>query len=1105
MIRPLTLLIAIIIAALAVRPAFAADQQPIHIELALQEGGEGTDIFRQIVSAFEASHSDIKVDIDSDPRIGDKLHLRILEKSFPEITNGDFGGWNLIRHGDVLPLNEKLAMPPSATSNSTWRDCFLPGTLDRYSENGQVFAIPLSYYVQSIWFNHAMFREHGWNPPKTWPQLLALCQTIKDQGISPFAFQGRYPYYGQMFVDGAYYESAGADAYLAQKQLEPGSFNNPEMIQALAWTQTLAKSYFQPGAMGMGHTEAQLQFFLGHTAMIPCGSWLKSEMAGKIPDGFELGSFNLPSVPGGKGDPTALLATSGYFVVFAHSKHPTEATEFLRFMTSPKMAALFCRQRDIPVAVRGVNERNLSNDLADLAAMIRNSRESYGSAPGEGFATMDQASSDQLLAVLTGDETPTEAAARLESAAALARQTKLDPETLPITHVIKPLILLALLIAGAVYAAWNQFKRGPQGKRIVVTTQPQRILSTRNALLFVGPSAAMFLFFVLLPALKSFSWSVQKWDGLTGAQFIGLRHFRYLLFSSDGFWTALENNLYIMFVIPLLMVPLSLFLAACVSRGVRGTNFFRGAFLLPSVIGGVSATLLWMQLYDPQAGIANAGLVSIGTILTNVGLHSIGAWFQGFNGFAWLSQAHLYTSIVPMSVWAGFGFNFVLYLAAMEAVPPELYEAAELDGASPLQQFFTVNDSAYLGGTQHLSGLHGNRRNEGLRKHLAAHQSAAQFLGPRHRDQDDAIADHGDERRPGSGHRGAAVRHGVRRQHCGDATDAARNGGAVSAPLASTLEVEQTDADSIFAAASARVRADRTAKTNITARPSRLKILRSTALRAIVYLILLLVLLTVLYPLFWLITASLKTDRAMFAHPFAMPELHNLQWINFTRAWSVGHFHSYFVNSIVVTAFTVIITTLLSAMAAYALCRFTFLGARPIFFLLLAGLMLPLQQVVVPLFFEMRELGLLNSRLGLIIVYIALGLPFGVFVMSGFFKTQPASVYESALVDGAGEWRAFWSIMLPIARPGLITVAIFTFLGTWNEFMVAFMFLSGQGSETLRTLPLGLANITIAGQYRSDWGQAFAGLVLIVAPTLIICLTLQRYITKGLTAGAVKG
>jgi ABC-type sugar transport system permease subunit len=246
------------------------------------------------------------------------------------------------------------------------------------------------------------------------------------------------------------------------------------------------------------------------------------------------------------------------------------------------------------------------------------------------------------------------------------------------------------LVSGSLYAVWNQVRRRARRVGPRTASPHNRKLPFKYALLFVGPTIGLFLFFVLLPALQSFSWCVQKWDGLTDAQFVGLRNFRYLLFSSDGFWTALGNNLFIMFVIPLLMVPLSLFLAACVSRGVRGANFLRGAFLLPSVIGGVSATLLWMQLYDPQAGIVNAGLVAIGKGFSHAGMAGIGAWFKGFDGFAWLSQAHLYTALLPMSVWAGFGFNFVLYLAAMEAVPGELYEAAELDGASPVHQFFTV-------------------------------------------------------------------------------------------------------------------------------------------------------------------------------------------------------------------------------------------------------------------------------------------------------------------------------------------------------------------------------------------------------------------------------
>jgi raffinose/stachyose/melibiose transport system permease protein len=215
-------------------------------------------------------------------------------------------------------------------------------------------------------------------------------------------------------------------------------------------------------------------------------------------------------------------------------------------------------------------------------------------------------------------------------------------------------------------------------------------MSIRHVLLFVGPSLALFVLFVLVPAVKSFSWSTRQWDGLTDMHWAGMRHFRHLLFEDDGFWIALRNNLYIMLVIPAFVVPMSLFLAACISRSVRGARIFRVIFLFPSVMGGVAATLLWMHLYDPQGGIINSGLVLAGNGLTSIHLGFVGRILQSFSSFAWLSQDHLYTALVPMSVWAGFGFNLVLYLAAMEGIPADLYEAAEIDGASPLQQFRTI-------------------------------------------------------------------------------------------------------------------------------------------------------------------------------------------------------------------------------------------------------------------------------------------------------------------------------------------------------------------------------------------------------------------------------
>ncbi len=273
----------------------------------------------------------------------------------------------------------------------------------------------------------------------------------------------------------------------------------------------------------------------------------------------------------------------------------------------------------------------------------------------------------------------------------------------------------------------------------------------------------------------------------------------------------------------------------------------------------------------------------------------------------------------------------------------------------------------------------------------------------------------------------------------------------------------------------------------------------------LIYCILILYTFVVVFPVAWLLYTSLKTDRDIFLDPFSLPDLGDLQWMNFANAWTKGHFGDYFFNSIVLTVTTVTLSVFVAAMAAYALSRFRFPGARPLFFYFLAGLMIPLQLAIVPLFFQMKQIGLLNSRLGLLIAYVAFGMPFAIFILTGFFKSLPSSLHESALIDGCGELRAFWSVMLPLARPGLITVGIFSFLGTWNEFFMAFMFLSGEGSEALRTLPLGLANITIVSQYRSDWGMAFAGLVLMMMPTLLVYSVLQQHLTKGITVGALKG
>jgi len=258
-------------------------------------------------------------------------------------------------------------------------------------------------------------------------------------------------------------------------------------------------------------------------------------------------------------------------------------------------------------------------------------------------------------------------------------------------------------------------------------------------------------------------------------------------------------------------------------------------------------------------------------------------------------------------------------------------------------------------------------------------------------------------------------------------------------------------------------------------------------------------------PMIWVAFSSLKDDDAIFRDALAPPSLASLSLANYAHAWREAHFGGYFINSAVVTCASVALIVALGSMAAYALARFTFPAGRLVFAIFVAGLTLPAQLAIVPLFFQLRAVGLLNTRFGLILVYTANGLPFAVFVLAGFFRSLPRSLYEAAVVDGCGEFSAFWRVLLPLARPGIVTVAIFQFIGVWKEYFYAFMLVNGDTAGTARTLPLGLANLSIAAEYRSEYGMLFAGIILVTLPILLVYISLQRQIVRGIAAGALKG
>lgn len=258
--------------------------------------------------------------------------------------------------------------------------------------------------------------------------------------------------------------------------------------------------------------------------------------------------------------------------------------------------------------------------------------------------------------------------------------------------------------------------------------------------------------------------------------------------------------------------------------------------------------------------------------------------------------------------------------------------------------------------------------------------------------------------------------------------------------------------------------------------------------------------LLVIFPFVWMVSTSFKADLQILTDPFGWPDA--FRWENFERAWTTARIGRYVLNTLIVMTMSLTGTLLISALAAYALSRYTFRGNRFVFLLFTAGLMFPMFLGLVPLYFLMQDLHLLNTYHGLALVYIAYSLPFTIFFLSGFFVSLPSEVAEASVVDGAGPYRTFFQIMLPMAKPGLIAMGIFNFLGQWNQFLLPLVLMH---SEDRYMLSQGLNFMAIQQGYSNDYSGLFAAMTITMVPTLVVYVLFQRRLESGLTAGALKG
>jgi len=250
-------------------------------------------------------------------------------------------------------------------------------------------------------------------------------------------------------------------------------------------------------------------------------------------------------------------------------------------------------------------------------------------------------------------------------------------------------------------------------------------------------------------------------------------------------------------------------------------------------------------------------------------------------------------------------------------------------------------------------------------------------------------------------------------------------------------------------------------------------------------------------PLLWVATMSLRTTAEIFKDPYGLPS--PIHWEKFVDAWTKSNYGTYFWNSTIVVVAAVALVTVIGAMAAHCLARYSFRGNRLVRFLILTGLVLPPQLVILALFQILLDVGLYNTHPGLVLVYVATHIAITVYILEGFFAQIPQDLFDAARMDGYSDFEIFWRVTVPIGAPAIFTAVTLNFIVLWNEFLFAVVLLT---DDSKRTLPLGLMHFT--GSHQLDVGMAATGLMIAMLPVIVIYALFSETMIKGMTAGAVR-
>lgn len=276
--------------------------------------------------------------------------------------------------------------------------------------------------------------------------------------------------------------------------------------------------------------------------------------------------------------------------------------------------------------------------------------------------------------------------------------------------------------------------------------------------------------------------------------------------------------------------------------------------------------------------------------------------------------------------------------------------------------------------------------------------------------------------------------------------------------------------------------------------------IRAKVIKWVMRLFLILVAIIMLYPLAWNVVSSFKTSTEFLTDPFAWPQ--GLAWDNYVRAYEKSNLAANIGNSIYVVLETLVIIVICVVPCSYCLVRYKFPGAKLILNIYMAAIFIQATYIMIPLFLQMNKLNLLNSLTALGVLYATMQFPFAIFLLTGFLRSIPRDYEEAAMIDGCGPFRILTSIIIPMCKPGIVTVCMISAMAAWNEYPVALVMVT---DPTKATLPVGLANLYEIQRYATDWGALFAALVLALIPTVILFIVGQKQLVQGLSVGGVKG